>query len=475
MMMNKDVGVAEVIQAYLVEAAERVVPVGYKQTEVGVIPEDWIVSTIQDLSFDLSDGNYSSKYPRSDEFKAIGVPFIRANNIKSLTVVDSDMRFISENKHREITKGHLKEGDVLITNRGEIGNLAIVPNRHIGSNINAQIVRINTNGTNVTNSYFAYYLQKEEVRKKLIDLQTGSALKQLPINRLKTLQVIIPQVEEQTAIANALSDVDALLSELEKLIAKKQAIKTATMQQLITGRTRLPQFALREDGSPKGYKQSELGEVPEDWEVLDINAISLVPTQNGLFFEPKRKGWGVPLINVGDMYKPAPIDIGSLELFGATIAEVKIFKVLAGDLLFTRSSIVPSGIAYCNVFDSDNSDVVFDSHLIRVRPKKSIVEPKFLYLSCISTYARKSLVAEAKTAIMTTIDQAAINRCPVLLPSKKEQMCIATTFSDMDSEIQALEQRLSKTRQIKQGMMQELLTGRTRLLQLSAKVAGQSY
>ena len=214
--------------------------------------------------------------------------------------------------------------------------------------------------------------------------------------------------------------------------------------------------------------------MPEDWEVSDINAISLVPTQNGLFFEPKRKGWGVPLINVGDMYKSAPIDIGSLELFGATIAEVKAFKVLAGDLLFTRSSIVPSGIAHCNVFDSDNSDVVFDSHLIRVRPKKSIVEPKFLYLICTSIYARKSLVAEAKTAIMTTIDQAAINRCPVLLPSKKEQMCIATIFSNMDEEIQALEQRLSKTRQIKQGMMQELLTGKIRLLQPPAVVAEHS-
>src|SRR5690554_5562944 len=94
------------------------------------------------------------------------------------------------------------------------------------------------------------------------------------IGEFQFLNVAIPSKEnEQTAIANALSDVDALISELEKLIAKKQAIKTATMQQLLTGRTRLPQFALRDDGTPKGTKPSELGEIPEDWEVVGFGSL----------------------------------------------------------------------------------------------------------------------------------------------------------------------------------------------------------
>ncbi|GAB3215243.1 hypothetical protein GCM10027295_08880 [Pseudaeromonas pectinilytica] len=97
------------------------------------------------------------------------------------------MRFISEKKHNEITKGHLKKGDVLITNRGEIGNIAIVPDWHVGSNINAQIVRVNSTGTVVVSSYLAYYLQRDNVKQLLLDLQTGSALKQLPINRLVNL------------------------------------------------------------------------------------------------------------------------------------------------------------------------------------------------------------------------------------------------------------------------------------------------
>ncbi|MGL6384424.1 restriction endonuclease subunit S [Aeromonas caviae] len=180
----------------------------------------------------------------------------------------------------------------------------------------------------------------------------------------------------------------------------------------------------------------------------------------GYLFAPSK---GVPLINVGDMYTAAPVDVGLLELFDASLNEIKLFKAVRGDLFFTRSSVVPSGIAYCNIFDSERNDVVFDSHLIRVRPNVELVDPKYLYLSCISKYARSALIAEAKTATMTTIDQGAINSCPVLVPPKNEQTAIATILSDMDNELQALTQKLEKARALKQGMMQQLLTGRIRL------------
>ncbi len=212
---------------------------GYKQTELGEIPEDWEVAKLGDMGFDISDGNYSSKYPRADEFKQTGVPFIRANNIKNLTVIDHDMRFISKEKHSEITKGHLKKGDVLITNRGEIGNLAIVPDTHEGSNINAQIVRINTGGSLVENLYFAYFLQKKEVQQRFQDLQTGSALKQLPVNRLLTLTVFFPSKEEQLEISKFMSDIDLEIFTLKNQLTKTKQFKQGMMQELLTGRTRL--------------------------------------------------------------------------------------------------------------------------------------------------------------------------------------------------------------------------------------------
>lgn len=452
--MNKD-EVAEMSQQYQVEAAKKLVPEGYKQTEVGIIPEDWEVSTIQDLKFELSDGNYSSKYPRSDEFKSIGVPFIRANNIKSLTVIDADMRFISEEKHQEITKGHLKKGDVLITNRGEIGNLAIVPDRHIGSNINAQIVRLNTSGTEVLNAYFAYFLQKDEVRAKLQDLQTGSALKQLPVNRLKTLQVVFPKKREQAVIANALSDTDALLSELEKFIAKKQAIKTATMQQLLTGRTRLPQFANYPDGSKKGYKQSELGEIPEDWEVVELSAVVEKIVGGGTPSRSNPAYWGneIPWVTVKDFATFSPFT-----------AQEKITKL---GLQNSSSNLIPSGTLITSTRMALGKAVIYKVDVAINQDLKAIfanrkLETNFLYFWFENNAQKIEELGSGSTVKGLSLTD--LRKIPFLLQSMEEQTAIATILSDMDEEIQTLEQRLNKTRQIKQGMMQELLTGKTRLI-----------
>ncbi len=223
---------------------------------------------------------------------------------------------------------------------------------------------------------------------------------------------------------------------------------------------------------PVGYKQTEVGVIPEDWQLSNIRDVSAIPMQNGLFYEPKRKGKGVPLINVGDMYTAAPVDVDSLELFNATAGEIKVFRVERGDLFFTRSSVVPSGIAYCNIFDSEREDVVFDSHLIRVRPNTEILEPRYLYLNCIAKHSRTALIAEAKTATMTTIDQGAINRCPVFFPPKKEQTAIANALSDVDALISELEKLIAKKQAIKTATMQQLLTGRTRLPQFALRADG---
>ena len=439
--------VSEASAGYLAHAASEhfdsvpagmVCPPGYKQTEVGVIPSLWKVLQIKELGLDISDGNYSSKYPRSDEFKPIGVPFIRANNIKGLTVVDEDMRYISHEKHAEITKGHLKEGDVLVTNRGEIGNIAVVPKRHVGSNINAQIVRINTGKGFLSGAYFAFYLQRTETNKLLLDMQTGSALKQLPVNRLITLPVVIPPMEEQTAIANALSDIDALISELEKLIAKKQAIKTATMQQLLTGRTRLPQFALREDGSRKGPKPSEFGEIPEDWEVVELGSIASIKT--------------------GSKNNQDKVLDGVYPFFvrSETVERLNSFSYDCEAIL------VPGEGGIGSIFHYINGK--FDAHQrVYVIQNFSNCIGKYIYFQMRNNFGSHAM----ENSVKATVDSLRLPtflEFKVLLPAKGEQTAIATILSDMDEELQALEQRLSKTRQIKQGMMQELLTGRTRLV-----------
>lgn len=432
------------------ETAGKAIPAGYQQTEVGVIPEDWEQVALGDIAeVRMCKRIFSDQTTESGE-----IPFFKIG-----TFGGQPDAYISISRYNEFKSKYSfpEKGDVLISAAGTLGKTVVYDGEPAYFQ-DSNIVWLEIDKNKIINEYLHHYY-------KVISWASpeGSTISRLYNGIIRATVINLPSLPEQTAIANVLSDSDALIDALEQLIAKKQAIKSATMQQLLTGRTRLPAFALRPDGTPKGYKPSELGDIPEDWVLADIRSISAVPMQNGLFYEPMRKGKGVPLINVGDMYTAAPVDVGLLELFDASLNEIKLFKAVRGDLFFTRSSVVPSGIAYCNIFDSERNDVVFDSHLIRVRPNVELVDPKYLYLSCISKYARSALVAEAKTATMTTIDQGAINRCPVLVPPKNEQTAIATILSDMDNELQALTQKLEKARALKQGMMQQLLTGKTRL------------
>jgi len=198
----------------------------------------WETKKIKDFGFDISDGNYSAKYPKSSEFKSSGIPFIRANNIKNMTVDDNDMRFISTELHAELTKGHLKKGDILITNRGDIGQTAIVPDKFVGSNINAQIVRINS--SNKLNRLFLFYFLRFNPTQNIIqNMQTGSALKQLPVNKLMEIEIKFPSEKEQRLIGETLLDIDKEMEQIETKKAKYQNIKQGMMQELLTGKIRL--------------------------------------------------------------------------------------------------------------------------------------------------------------------------------------------------------------------------------------------
>ena len=213
-----------------------------------------------------------------------------------------------------------------------------------------------------------------------------------------------------------------------------------------------------------GYKQTEVGVIPEEWDIAIVSSLLALPIQNGVFNEPSRKGRGFKLINVIDLYGSFPIETKDLERFDANRDEFLRFGVKHGDMFFTRSSLTPDGIAKCNVYSGDGDEqVVFDCHIIRVRPNDRKAEPFFLARYCNSRPARRYLVANAKTTTMTTIDQSVIAKLPVLLPPLPEQRAIATALSDVDGLLGGLDRLIAKKRDLKQAAMQQLLTGQTRL------------
>ena len=202
---------------------------------------------------------------------------------------------------------------------------------------------------------------------------------------------------------------------------------------------------------------------PEDWKRRTLSELIDGGFQNGLFFEVDRKNKGVPIINVGDLYGDVPIS-NRMALFDATLEEIKSFGVKSGDVFFTRSSIVPSGIAMCNVYLSEEEKpVVFDSHVIKYSANRKQVNPVYLALQCRMPFARNHLIGRAKTATMTTIDQKGIGSCPIYMPDVPEQDAIVDTLATFDAYIANLSELIEKKKAIRDGALEDLVSGRTRL------------
>ncbi len=423
-------GVAEVSPKYLAEAASNAIPVGYKQTEVGVIPEDWQVIVFGEV-LSIRHG----KSQKQIESESGLYPILATGG--------------------QIGWGNSYLWDkpsVLIGRKGTINKPRYCdePFWTVDTLFYSEIY-------NQADAKFTYY------KFCMIDwmqYNEASGVPSLNSSTIENVAVAYPQKKEQTAIANALSDVDALISELEKLIAKKQAIKTATMQQLLTGRTRLPQFALREDGTKKGTKKSELGEVPEDWEIYSLGQL-IKGTQLGGNYKNSEQETGHPLIKMGNLGR-GYIKLDKLEFVVGKAKEVD--RLEFGDLLFnTRNTL--DLVGKVSVWRNELSVAFFNSNLMRITFDPVLIGSNF-YMNAVMN-SNDFVNALSDIAIGTTSVAAIYSRdlfqLKVSLPPKEEQTAIATILSDMDEEIQALEQRLGKTRQIKQGMMQELLTGKTRL------------
>jgi len=177
------------------------------------------LKAIQDLDIHISDGNYSSKYPRSNEFVEAGVPFIRANNLLEKTISPRDMYFISPEKHTDLKKGHLRENDVLITTRGNLGTTAIVPEAYEDANINAQLVLLRANPQSIDPHFLLRCFDIHLVKSQITRLQTGTALKQLPIKRLVKIEIPLPPLAEQKRIAAILDKADALRTKRRAALA----------------------------------------------------------------------------------------------------------------------------------------------------------------------------------------------------------------------------------------------------------------
>ncbi len=417
---------------------------GYKQTEVGVIPEEWEVKSLGSV---LSKGRLGGNYANQDAEAEL--PLMKMGNLARGYFDLSKVQFITPGVQPEPVH-RLVYGDVLFNTRNTldlVGKVAIWRDELPVAYYNSNLMRLEFDPEQVcSNEYANYSLNTEGSVSRLRALATGTtSVAAIYTRDLMKLQVLVPPTPEQRAIAAALSDVDGLLGGLDRLIAKKRDLKQAAMQQLLTGQTRLPGFH-------------------GEWEVKRLGDVGEISSA-GVDKKIRPDEVPVRLVNYLDAYHKDFIYSKDLNHWvTAPPQQAKRCAVQKGDVFFTPTSETRDDIGNSAVAMEDIPDAAYSYHVARLR----LHEPWDL---CFRTYAFKTraFLDQAETlcdgnGTRYVISQGKFRSMTVQVPPLPEQTAIAEVLTEMDGELAVLEQRREKTRALKQAMMQELLTGRTRLL-----------
>ena len=423
--------------------AEQAVPPGYKRTEVGVIPIDWDIYALPAVCW-FQEGPGVRKH----QFRSRGVKLLNGTNIHNGRVdLDKTDRYVSEREAYGIYRHFLvDEGDILLATSGVTiekldEKVAYAVKEHLPLCMNTSTVRFKPKKGLLRKDFLYFFLQSSLFKEQIERQATGSAQLNFGPSHLSKVSIGIPsQKEEQRAIATALSDVDALITALDKLIAKKRAIKTAAMQQLLTGKIRLPGFS----GKWETRRLGELADV-----VSGGTPKSSVPDywDGGIF-------WCTPTDITRTQGKYIYVTERTISKDGLSACSAQLLPP-GSILLCTRATIGEMKLSTVPIATNQG----FKSLVC-----KKGVSNEFMYYRLLMEKGR--FIEKASGSTFLEISKKDVVDLSIRVPEVEEQTAIAQVLSDMDAEIAALEARRDKTRAIKKGMMQQLLAGKVRLLLL---------
>jgi type I restriction enzyme S subunit len=396
----------------------------YKLTEIGSIPEDWEIITLNDLV----DSNRNIRYGivQPGKYEPEGRYMVRGQDYSFGWADPYDFFRVTALVEERYKNARLKGGDLIITIVGAgTGHFEIVPDWLDGANMTQTTARIAIDKSKADSKFCKYYFQSAAGKRQISLYIKGAAQPGLNVGDVKIFKIPLPPTKaEQTAIATALSDADAYINALEKLIEKKRNIKQGAMQQLLKPK--------------KGWVETKLTAVVE---YIHGKAHEQDIVEDG------------PFIVVNSKFV-------STEGAVAKYSNSNFCPARKNDLLTVLSDL-PNGkaLAKCFFVGEDNKYAV-NQRVCIWRTKGS--DPKFLFYVL---NRNKYFLAINDGVSQTHILNHHIEKCKIFVPiSVDEQKQIATILSDMDNEILSLEKKLSKSKLIKQGMMQELLTGKIRLI-----------
>jgi len=420
----------------------------FKMTELGPIPEEWEVKPFSEC-FTLIRNNTYARECLTDHPGSVANVHYGDVLIKYGAVLDFAKNAVPYLKSDvKPNKDMLRDGDLVFADTAEdeaVGRAVEVQ----GLKSCAAVAGLHTVACRPHDGLFAprylgYYINSATYHNQLLPLITGTKVSSVARAGFLATYVAIPPKGEQEKIAEALSDVDELISALGKLIEKKRNIKTGTMQELLTGKTRLPRFKGKWEekrlgdcgfcfNGLTGKSGSDFGHGKACY-ITFLNVLTNVVIDSSIF---------------------EPVDICS----GENQNEVR-----RGDIFFNTSSETPEEVGLCAVLEEDVKSVYLNSFCFGFRITDNDVSGRFLAYWFRASAGRALMTSLAQGSTRYNLSKDAFREaCVCIPPTLAEQKAIAAVLSDMDAEIAALEADRAKYERIKSGMMQELLTGKTRL------------
>ena len=403
----------------------------------------WDTATIGDF-LDFKNGLNKGK-----EFFGYGTPIVNYTDVyRKRGLTKSDVRGKVNLTRDEIHRFDARKNDVFFTRTSEtpeeVGMSSVLLDDIDDCVFSGFVLRGRPKNDMFVPEYCKYCFTTEAIRSAIIMGCTYTTRALTNGTQLSAIEIVVPPKPEQEAIAKSLTEIDDLISSLEKLITKKKAIKQGAMQELLTGKRRLPGFSGE-------WETRTLHEISN--EMVDGPFGSNLKTEH---YTTERQVRIIQLSNIGEAgWNNANVKYTTF----SHAAELQRCIVQPGSILIAK--MMPAGRAI--ICPDNEKSYILGSDVVKVVPNSS-VDSRYLVYATKSRFYLDQIADDTQGSTRARTSVSKLRKTAILFPKKDEQIAIADILSEMDMEIAALEGKIAKYRQIKQGMMQQLLTGKIRLV-----------
>ncbi len=424
---------------------------GYKKTELGYIPVEWELKKVNDFT-DFVGSGVTPKGGQS-VYKKEGIPFIRSQNVYPDGLHLDEVVFIDNEQNNKMKRTEFKENDVLLNITGaSIGRCTYVPQGFGKGNVNQHVCIIRADNT-VNPVYLSMYINSSIVQKQIDALNTGSSREGLNFQQVRGLKVCLMGIKEQQKIADILSTVDLQIDYADKIIEKTKKLKKGLMQRLLT-----------KGIGHKKFKRSEVGEIPAEWKVNKLG--ELVKIKGGYAFKSSDNAeYGVRWLKIANVSHDKIIWENTSYLPEGYLSKYKEYQLNENDYVIALTRPITQGALKIAKLIEKDVPSLLNQRVGKLNIVNGMnVDIDFIYHIMSSKYFVNEIDKEIAGTDPPNISPTQLENIKIVCPSFAEQKQIANILSLIDIQIEGYQNKKVKLEVLKEGLMQQLLTGRLRVI-----------